>query len=307
MPSLRRFAFSILVLSASTVAFAQTDTPDKQQAQQDQDSAAVAKASADETPTERLARCWNMIIDSRNDTKNIDKATQAMNALSEMPTNPRALELIAAAMKDPNIDIRTAAVLAAGKTKSATLVPPLRKLLDDPEPGVVFVAATTLWKVFKDHTGEDILATVVAGDRKANPSLMHGAENDASHTMHSPSAMTKIGITTGAGLLLGPFGYGVTAIEYMRKNGDSARVEAMNLLAEEKTPAVREELVKALSDKDTGVRAAAAKNLGDYHSAAYALKLAPLVDDPKLPVRLSAAAAYINSLSGSAPSKHAKK
>jgi HEAT repeat protein len=205
------FIVPLLVLSASL--HAQTAGDDKAQTKQDQASAAEAIATADETPQERLDRCWHLIADSRNDTRNIDKSTQAINALSEMPTNSRALVMIADAMKDPNLDIRTAAVLAAGKTKSPVLVEPLRRLLNDPEPQVAFASATTLWKVFKDHTGEDILAAVAAGDRKANPSLMHGAEHDMSHTMHSPSELAKIGVTTGAGLLLGPFGFSVSAVE----------------------------------------------------------------------------------------------
>ena len=295
---------ALLTLALSPLAHAQdATTPDKAQAKQDQTSqAAAAVVPSDETPSARLDRCWHLINDNLNDTKNIDKRTEAMNALSEMPTNPRALDMIAAAMKDPDIDVRTAAVLAAGKTKAPRLLPPLRKLLNDPEPQVVFAAATTLWKDYKDHSGEDILATVASGDRKANPSLMHGADNDMQHTMHSPSELAKIGITTGAGLLLGPFGFGVSAIEYIRKNGDSARVQSLNLLADLKTPGVREEFIDCLSDKDPGVRAAAVMNLGKLHSPAYGPKIAPLVDDDKLPVRLSAAAAYINSLSG-APAK----
>jgi HEAT repeat protein len=219
--------------------------------------------------------------------------------LSSLGSNRRANELIAAALKDTNLDVRTAAVLAAGKTKSRALVEPVKKLLDDAEPQVVFAAATTLWTQFKDKSGEDILAAIAAGDRKANPSLIHGAKHDISRTLHSPSSLEKIGIVTGAGLVLGPFGFSVSAVEYARKNGsDSSRVKSISLLAEEKTEAVREQMRSALDDKDPGVRAAAAMALGGFHRPQDVKSLAALLDDSKLPVRLAASAACIDADSG---------
>jgi HEAT repeat protein len=204
-------------------------------------------------------------------------------------------------MKDPNLDVRTAAILAAGKAKSHSLIEPVKKLLDDTEPQVVFAAATTLWKQFADKSGEDILAAIAAGDRKANPSLIHGAEHDISRTIHSPSALEKIGIVTGAGLVLGPFGFSVSAVEYARKNGgDSARIQAIDLLAEDKTEGVRDQMKSALDDKDPGVRAAAVKVLGNFHRPQDSKAIATLLDDSKLPVRLAAAAAYIDCLGSSA-------
>ena len=260
-------------------------------------AADTAKAPA--TPAETAKRSWQMLTDSVQDAKHTEIRTQALNALSSLGANSRADGLIAAAMNDPNLDVRTAAILAAGKTKSRALVEPVKKLLDDAEPQVVFAAATTLWKQFKDQSGEDILAAVAAGDRKANPSLIHGAEHDISRTLHSPSALEKIGIVTGAGLVLGPFGFSVSAIEYARKNGaDTSRIQAIELLAEQKTEGVHDQMKSALDDKDPGVRAAAVRVLGNFHRAQDAKAISLLLDDPKLPVRLAAAAAYIDCWSG---------
>jgi hypothetical protein len=257
-----------------------------------------------EAPAKTLARSWQLLTDSVGDAKHVDSRTQALHALSDLGSNPRADGLIAAAMKDPDLDVRSAAVLAAGKTKARSLDEPVQKLLDDSEPQVVFAAATTLWKEFRDRSGEDILAAIAAGDRKANPSLVHGAEHDMSRTMHSPSAMAKIGVVTGAGLVLGPFGFSVGAIEYARKNGgDSARVQSIELLAQERSAGVRDQMRTALDDSDVGVRAAAVRVLGGFHRAEDANDIAVLLDDSKLPVRLAAAAAYIDCRSGSAGAK----
>ena len=270
-----------------------------------QTAQAISKAAiAPETPAETLKRCWEMLTDSVEDAKHTETRTQALNALSSLGSNPRADKLIAAAMKDPNLDVRTAAVLAAGKTKSPSLAAPIRELLNDHEPQVVFAAAETLWKQFKDKNGEDVLAAVAAGDRKANPTLIHGAQHDISRTIHSPSALAKIGITAGAGLVLGPFGFSVAAVEYMRKNGaDTARVQSIELLADDRTEGVRDQMQSALDDKDPGVRAAAVMVLGGFHRSQDASKISSLLDDSKLPVRLAAAAAYIDCVSSTSRTK----
>jgi HEAT repeat protein len=264
-------------------------------------AASTVAQTAAETPAEAIKRCWQSLTDSVQDAKHTETRTQALNALSSLGWSARADGLIATAMKDPNLDVRSAAILAAGKTKSHSLIEPVRRLLDDAEPQVVFAAATTLWKQFADKSGEDILAAIAAGDRKANPSLIHGAEHDISRTLHSPSALEKIGLVTGAGLVLGPFGFSISAVEYARNNGgDSARIQAIDLLAEDKTEGVRDQMKSALDDKDPGVRAAAVKVLGNFHRSHDSKAIATLLTDPKLPVRLAAAAAYIDCLNSSA-------
>ena len=261
--------------------------------------ARTAKAPAAGEAAKTIQRSWDLLTENVQDTKHTENRIQALNALSSLGTNARADRLIAAAMQDPDLDVRTAAVLAAGKTRARSLVEPVKKLLDDKEPQVVFVAATTLWKQFKDRSGEDLLAAVAAGERKANPTLFNGAKHDMTRTLHSASAMEKIGITTGAGLLLGPFGFSVSAIEYARKNGaDTSRIQAIDLLAEAHTEGVRQQMQAALDDKDPGVRAASVRVLGSFHRHDDAALIVFLLDDSKLPVRLSAAAAYIDCLGG---------
>ncbi|MGC2637176.1 MAG: HEAT repeat domain-containing protein [Acidobacteriaceae bacterium] len=290
-------AFLFAAWAASGLVAAQ-DKPESppQETPKTAADATVTKPAAQVKP---LERSWNMLTENVQDEKHPEARTQALNALSDLKTSTRANGMIAAAMQDQDLDVRTAAVLAAGKTNSRTLVNPVRKLLDDPEPQVVFAAATTLWKDFHDRSGEDVLAAIAAGDRKANPSLIHGAEHDMSRTLHSPSTLAKIGIEAEAGMVLGPFGFSVSAIEYARKNGgDSARVQAIDLLADVRTEGLRNEMRDDLVDGDAGVRAAAVRVVGSFHHAQDAEQIELLLDDSKLPVRLAAAAAYIDCMTG---------
>jgi HEAT repeat protein len=289
----------IFSLSSATIAFAQNPTPPATQTP-------VADADEDVTPTDRLhhpvaqntQEAWDMLTNAANDPKHADVRIQALAALGTLGVNAQAETLIVAAMKDPDVDVRTAAVLAAGQTKNRNLTTPIRTMLDDKEPQVAFASATTLWKM-NDRSGEDILIAVVDGDRKATAGLKDSAAHTMNKDLHSPSALARIGALQAGSMLLGPFGIGITAYEYARKNGGaSARVTAIEQISQEKTNPIRDNLVSALGDKDPAVRAAAAKALGtNYHDKEVSDALLPVFDDTKKPVRLTAAAAYINSTS----------
>jgi HEAT repeat protein len=234
-----------------------------------------------------------MLTEAAEDAKHADLRIQALAALGTLGADSRGEKMIVAAMKDPDVDVRTAAVLAAGQTRSRDLTTDIRALLDDREPQVAFAAATTLWKM-NDRSGEDILVAVVNGDRSANPKLMNGTMHKVNREVHNPASLARLGALQGASMLLGPFGFGITAFEYMRKNGgDNARVSAIEQLSQEKTAPIRDELIAALTDKDPAVRAAAAIALGSYRERSVPNALLPVFDDTKAPVRLTAAAAYI--------------
>ena len=236
-----------------------------------------------------------MLNNAVTDTKHTELRIQGVAAFGTMGTNPRSTAKIAAAMGDKDLDVRTAAILAAEQTKNRNLTTNIRPLLDDKEPQVAFTAAVTLWKM-NDRSGEDILLAVAEGDRSANPKLVNGTRQNISRSLRHPGNLARFGATQGAAMLLGPFGFGIGAVEYMRKNGgNSARVTAIEQVSQERTDPVRNELVAALEDKDPAVRAAAAKALGSYHDSSVSGDLFKLFEDSKAPVRLTAAAAYVNS------------
>jgi len=268
------------------------------------DTGAPAARPAHESASEDTDTAWSLLTSAATNPKHTDIRIQGLAALGNIGANPRAAKLILDDMKDPDLDVRTAAVLATLPSKNRLFLPDLRTLLDDKEPQVAVAAASTLWKM-GDHSGEDILVAVADGERKASAGLIDSTRHTITTDLHNPSAIARIGALQGASMLLGPFGFGVTAYEYIHKNGaDTARPLAIELLAQEKTKPIHAELLNALTDKDVGVRAAAAKALGDYHDKPTAEAIANLFYDPKAPVRLTAAAAYLHA-TGTAPSRPA--
>jgi HEAT repeat protein len=317
-----RLTHSITCVFLLTIAFSSALTR-AQSTSESSATAATAKTPANDpdgdvvgdtpsvpkAPSQLQDEAWKLLSTAVADTKHTDTRIQALAALGLIGSNPRSLKLIETAMQDRDVDVETAAILAAGQTKASSIQPAIHRLLDSKEPQVAYTAALTLWKM-GDHSGEDILAAVIDGERRASATLINGTEHDIDKTLHSPSEMAKIGVIQGAGLLLGPFGFGITAYEYIKKNGgDSARVSAIEALSQKKSDAIRKVLLAALGDKDLGVRAAAAKALDNYHQPEVSTAIAQLFYDPKQPVRLTASAAYLVSTSASlrSPKPHEKR
>jgi len=248
------------------------------------------------TDEQRTDAAWKVLTDAAGDVKRLQTQTriQALAALSLLRC-PRSAKMIVDVMTDPDVDIRTAAALAAGQTGDPNLTTNLRNLLDDKEPQVAFTAAMTLWKM-GDKSGEDILIAVVDGERSAGPTMMHGTEHKIDKDLHDPEMLARMGVMQGASMFLGPFGYGITAFEFIHQSGgDMTRVAAIEQISQEKTDPIHKELLAALTDKDPAVRAAAAKALADYHDKATSMAIYPLFADKKYPVRLTAAAAYLRT------------
>ena len=259
----------------------------------DADAPAVTMPAA-ATPEERDHLAWKMLSDAMADAKHPQTRIQALAALGLL-RNSTSEKMIADAMADPDLDVRTAAVLAAGQAKDRNLTTDVRRLLDDKEPQVAFAAAMTLWKM-GDKSGEDILMSVVDGERSAGPTMMKGTRHKISKDLHDPAMLARVGALQGAAMILGPFGYGITAYEYVRQNGgDLSRASAIEQISQEKTEPIHNELMGALKDKDQTVRAASAKALAGYHDNATSMAVYALLADNKQPVRLTAASAYLRT------------
>jgi hypothetical protein len=306
-PYFSRIALIALFL-CNRAGAAQTTSPSQSPPVKDPDSQIVTSVPANQnddfptpahntkaTPAQKADEAWSMLSTAVTSPKHVELRIQALAALGTLGPNPRGIQMIMHAMEDTNLDVRTAAILAAGQTGSRSLTTRLRTLLDDKEPQVAYAAALTLWKM-NDRSGEDILIAVVDGERSANPTMINGTRQNIARSLRNPGQLARFGALEGAAMFLGPFGFGIAAYEYMRKNGgDTARVTATEQLSQEKTTPVRKTLIDALADKDVAVRAAAAKALGSYHEPDASDALFNAFIDTKAPVRLTAAAAYINS------------
>jgi hypothetical protein len=263
-------------------------------------NALVATLPASSTAEDRTRQAWTILSDAAGDLKHMQTRIQALAALGLL-RNPRSSKMIADAMAEPDLDVRSAAILAAGENRDRTLTTNLRNMLDDKEPQVAFLAAMTLWKM-GDRTGEDILMAVVDGERSAGPNMMRGTGHRIDKDLHNPSMLARLGALQGAAMLLGPFGFGITAFEFIHQSGgDLARVSAIEKLSQEKTPPIHKVLQAALADKDPAVRAASAKALVGYRDEATSMALYALFVDPKYPVRLTAAASYLRTTGVAGP------
>jgi HEAT repeat protein len=260
------------------------------------------------TVAEQTNNAWNMLTTalSNRDTKAEVTRIDAIAALGTLGDFPLAQDSLRAAFQDQDRYIRLAAVAAMGSSKKTAFVPDLKRALDDSAPEVSFTAAVGLWKM-NDRSGEDILNAVLAGDRKATRGLVTAEKHEASQDLHSPSKLAAIGAEQGAYALLGPFGFGLTALRRGKgQGGIEPRVVAATLLEEDKSTAARKTLLDTLDDPDPAVRAAAARALGDYHSREVTDALSEAFYDLKPAVRFMAAAAYIRAVHPEAESHEAR-
>lgn len=253
-------------------------------------------ASAAVTVESQTKAAWDMLntAQSNKDTKAEQARIDAIIALGTLADFPRAVEWLSDAQKDPDRYVRLAAVSAMGSSKKTVFLPNLKQALDDSAPEVSFTAAVGLWKM-DDKSGEKILEAVVEGDRKANRGLVSSEEHEANQDLHSGSKLATIGLEQGAYAVLGPFGFGLSALRGRGKNGIHPRVIAATLLAEDPSTPAMKIFIDAMDDPDPFVRAAAARALGDYHSKEAQSALGDGFYDLKPAVRFMAAASYIRA------------
>ncbi|HTZ57035.1 MAG TPA: HEAT repeat domain-containing protein [Acidobacteriaceae bacterium] len=283
---------------------------------------AAAPSNADQEPDVPVARpatsspttvksqtdaAWNMLDSAQANTtpKGEQIRIDAVVALGTLGDFSRAVNWLSAVGKDPDRYVRLAAVTGMSTSKQTVFIPLLKRALEDAAPEVAFAAAVGLWKM-NDRSGERILQSVAQGDRKASRGLVSAEKHEADQDLHSRSKLEKIGLEQGAYALLGPFGFGLSAIRSANgKNGIQPKVVAVTLLAEDRSPVAMKIFIDSQDDPDPLVRAAAARALGDYDDKEALDALSDSFYDIKPAVRLMAAASYIRAAHPEAEDKDA--
>jgi len=262
-----------------------TDEPDQPVASQS------AKLKANQS--EALATAWQ-IMQSASDASKLQEHISLLVALGTLGGYKQAETMISTAMKDHDVDIRLAAVAAAGASQDHALIPDLRIAMEDQAPEVVVTAAASLWKM-GDHTGIDVLQGVLTGQVRAKSGLLKSSMHTVNRDLHDPSMMATMGAEEGAGLLFGPVGIAISAAKFAHPgpSANSPRVIVAALLSEDPSEANKKDLIQTLKDKDPFVRQASAKALAKFHGKDVTDALLDGLDDPKPSVRFMAAASYI--------------
>ena len=293
---------------ASAVGRAQTQpaaspaqsTPDTSAGSGEEPDSPVAQpAKADKGDVQaQTSAAWEMLKTALSDSKTQARQARidAVTALGTLSDFEQAQKLLRDTAHDSDRYLRFAAVAAMGTSKAEIFIPDLKAALKDSAPEVSFAAAVGLWKI-NDRSGESILYGVLAGERKVKQGAVGSGLHQADQDLHSPSKLAEIGAEQGAYALLGPVGFGVDAFRLTRKgnNGNSPRVLTATLLAEDNSNATMQQFLDALEDRDSFVRAAAARELGDYQGKQVTDALQDAFEDPKPVVRLMAAASYIRA------------
>ena len=220
---------------------------------------------------------------------------QAVTATGSVGLDPEAIRLVEWALKkDTDPLIRATAAAELGEMKSRQSFPALKAALDDPAGEVGFAAAKALWDM-GDKTGRGFIEDVVAGQQVATDGGVKGALHRADRLRYDPKKMAIIGAKSASGALLGPFNIGVLAAEQVFKGGAvAARMQALNLLAEDCDTQTFKLLEAASTDDKTWAeKAAAAKALGRCGNPDAIPKLEENLSNSNAAVRFMSAAAII--------------
>jgi len=247
-------------------------------------SAQVPKKPETKTLEDANTRGWTILREALKD-ENTDKRAAAVHALGLLPGNAEAEKSAAAALKDEKPNVRVAAAAALGSMRAEHSKGDLEEALGDSEPAVVLAAANSLL-LLHDDVGYDTYYEVLTGERRASKGLIR----EQLDTLKNKKKMAQLGFEEGIGFI--PFaGIGYEIFKTVTKNDSSPiRAAAAKKLAHDPEPDAAEALVKATTDKNWAVRAAALEAIADRGDRSLVPKISTALDDEKDVVRFTAAA-----------------
>jgi len=262
----------------SALAQAPSPTPASPQAKQpDPEKPAMDPQAAG-------AKAWGILRDGMKGN-NADKRAKAVRALGLLPGNEEAEKAAINALQDKNLNVRMAAAAALGSMQAEHAKLELEGALLDSEPTVALAAANSLL-LLHDNVGYDLYYDVLTGERRANKGLI----KEQLEMLKDKKKLAKMGFEEGIGFI--PFaGMGYEAFKTVAKNDSSpVRAAAAKQLAHDPDPGTAKALVKATTDKNWQVRAAALEAIAQRGDSSLLPKIAAALEDDKDVVRFTAAA-----------------
>lgn len=245
-------------------------------------------AASPDLPT----RAWTLLLGGMAE-KNPANRMHVLEALGTIGKTTRVIRLVESGLSDKDLGVRQTAATTLGEMKSYKSIPKLKEALEDQAPEVVFAAAQALWDL-GDYIGRDIFEEILAGERKDSQGMLKGTMRDTRAKLRSPGAMARMGFNQGVGRFLGPFSWGISIAEELRKDGSAAaRALSASRLGDDSDPKSLEDLEEALNDKNWAVRAEALKALGKRSQRSALPKIEPLLSDKNDMVRYMAAASIV--------------
>jgi HEAT repeat protein len=245
-------------------------------------------AKPSELPQEKA---WRILREGLRDA-NADRRAKAVRALGLLTGNTEAEKAAALALKDEKPNVRVAAAMALGSMQAENAKGNLEEALGDSEPSVVLAAANSLL-LLHDEVGYDTYYEVLTGEKRASKGLI----KEQLDTLKDKKKMAEMGFEEGIGFI--PFaGIGYEIFKTVTKNDSSPlRAAAAKQLAHDPEPDAAGALVKATSDKNLAVRAAALEAIALRGDRSLIPKISAALDDDKDLVRFTAAASVAH-LSG---------
>jgi HEAT repeat protein len=221
--------------------------------------------------------------------ENADKRAKAVRALGLLTGSAEAEKAAVSALQDKKANVRMAAAAALGSMQAQHANLELEGVLQDSEPSVVLAAANSLL-LLHDDVGYDIYYDVLTGERRASKGLI----KEQLSTFKDKKKLAELGFEQGIGFI--PFaGMGYEAFKTVRKNDSSpVRAAAAKQLAHDPNPGTAKVLVKATTDKNWSVRAAALEAISQRGDRSLVSAIATSLDDEKDDVRFAAAACVVH-------------
>lgn len=238
-------------------------------------------------------KAWRILHEGMKDA-NSDRRAKAVRALGLLTGNPEAEQAAVQGLRDEKPNVRLAAAAALGSMHAEHSSGNLEEALGDSEPSVVLAAANSLL-LLHDDVGYDTYYEVLTGEKRASKGLI----KEQLDTLKDKRKMAELGFEEGIGFI--PFaGIGYEVFKTVTKDDSSPlRAAAAKKLAHDPEPDAAEALVKASSDKNLAVRAAALEAIALRDDPSLLPRISAALDDDKDVVRFTAAACVAH-LSGRA-------